>query len=77
MTDSDTCTVCKTMVPFANTKKPPSERESGRLSKWDIIRAGEKGWFFQKDGTTYCPKHVPAWVAEWRKRKKDKAEIDD
>lgn len=69
MSDSDACKECKTRVPFANKKKPPEERESQRLSKWDIIRAGEAGWFFQKNGDTYCPKHNPPWVKEWRERK--------
>lgn len=38
-------------------------------SKWDTIRAAEIGWFFQKDGTAYCPEHVPAWVPGWRVRR--------
>lgn len=35
---------------------------------WGKIKAGGKGWFFQKDGTAYCPEHVPDWVEEWRGR---------
>ena len=37
--------------------------------KWDAIKEGEN-WFQQKDGTAWCPQHIPDWVAEWRKRKK-------
>lgn len=39
---------------------------TGRIGKWNIMRAEKEGWFFQKDGTAYCPKHVPAWVPAWR-----------
>lgn len=34
---------------------------------WAKIKAD--GWFMQKDGTNYCPEHVPEWVHSWRKRK--------
>lgn len=37
-------------------------------NRWAKIRAHSKGWFEQKDGTAYCPAHVPAWVQEWRAR---------
>lgn len=36
--------------------------------KWGDIRAAEAGWFHKKDGTAYCPKHVPQWVTDWRAR---------
>lgn len=29
------------------------------------------GWFHQRDGTSWCPEHIPEWVAKWRE---DKAE---
>lgn len=29
-------------------------------------QAGQLGWFFQKNGTSYCPEHVPDWVPAWR-----------
>lgn len=29
----------------------------------------KSGWFEQKDGTVWCPKHTPAWVAAWRAKK--------
>lgn len=35
--------------------------------QWGKIKAD--GWFGQKDGTVWCPAHVPAWVAEWRARR--------
>ena len=36
---------------------------------WGSIKATSEGWFQQKDGTVWCPDHVPAWVAQWRARK--------
>lgn len=36
---------------------------------WGHIKAD--GWFFSKDGSLFCPDHVPAWVADWRKRKRN------
>ena len=36
--------------------------------------AHEAGWFQQKDGTFWCPEHVPEWVADWRARKKSESE---
>lgn len=57
----DGCVECGRKVPHNNA--------SGRLSRWDTIKAGDAGWFFMKDGTTYCPEHVPDWVEGWRKRK--------
>lgn len=52
------CAVCGATIPHKN--------RSGRASKWDAIRAAESGWFEQKDGTLYCPEHVPDWVEPWR-----------
>lgn len=26
-------------------------------------------WFFMKDGTAFCPDHIPEWVEEWRNRR--------
>lgn len=37
---------------------------------WGKVKAD--GWFFQRDGRAYCPKHVPEWVANWRKEKEKK-----
>lgn len=37
--------------------------------RWNRIRAHDLGWFEQKNGTVYCPAHVPAWVADWRARR--------
>jgi hypothetical protein len=36
--------------------------------RWGMVRAGSDGWFFQKDGRAYCPKHVPDWVTAWREK---------
>lgn len=48
----------------------PHKNKSGGASKWDVIRAGNEGWFFQKGGISYCPEHVPDWVPAWRERQK-------
>lgn len=43
-------------------------------SKHDAIRAAAEGWFdSQKTGESFCPAHVPEWVAQWRARKQEKA----
>jgi hypothetical protein len=36
---------------------------------WGKVKAGDEGWFFQKDGTSWCPQHVPNWVETWRRNK--------
>jgi hypothetical protein len=36
--------------------------------KWGNIKAAADGWFHAKDGTAYCPSHVPKWVRTWRAR---------
>jgi hypothetical protein len=36
--------------------------------KWGTIKANGEGWFIQKDGIVWCPKHTPSWVADWRRR---------
>lgn len=35
---------------------------------WGARNAQKAGWFCQKDGTNFCPNHIPDWVAEWRNR---------
>lgn len=54
--DATQCCVCKTPVR-ADRQHP---------SKWEKVRAHYAGWFFQNDGTTFCPAHVPDWVESWR-----------
>lgn len=34
--------------------------------KWGATKAHEDGWFLQRNGDSWCPKHVPDWVAGWR-----------
>lgn len=34
---------------------------------WGLVKA--EGWFFQRDGSAWCPQHIPPWVAGWRARK--------
>lgn len=36
---------------------------------WGTKQAGREGWFMQRNGVAWCPKHIPDWVAEWRKKK--------
>lgn len=36
---------------------------------WGYVKSDR--WFFGKDGKGYCPIHIPDWVAEWRKKKKE------
>lgn len=38
--------------------------------QWGNKRAESEGWFHQKNGTAWCPAHVPQWVAEWRAKRK-------
>lgn len=37
--------------------------------EWGKKEAQRMGWFFQKDGTAWCARHIPDWVEEWRARK--------
>ena len=44
-------------------------------SKWAHVKAtAEQGWLFLKNGETYCPDHLPEWVAAWRARKTEAAQ---
>jgi hypothetical protein len=38
----------------------------GKKHHWGQQKAQNEGWFFQKNGDTFCPEHVPAWVGPWR-----------
>lgn len=42
----------------------PECEEAIKNHRWGKTKA--TGWFFQKNGKSYCPKHVPAWVKKWR-----------
>ena len=42
--------------------------ESYKGHHWGAVKAHDRGWFLQKDGTAWCPKHTPEWVEEWRER---------
>jgi hypothetical protein len=59
---ADECSVCEKRVPHNNS--------SGRVSKWNLIKAQEDGWFFGKNGVSYCPEDLPKWVVDWRARQK-------
>lgn len=49
----------------------PGCTNTHKKDRWNTTKAHEKGWFFQKDGTAYCPDHTPEWVAKWRKGKNE------
>lgn len=44
----------------------PGCAASAKDDRWAKIKAHDAGWFEQKDGTAWCPEHVPDWVARWR-----------
>jgi hypothetical protein len=44
----------------------PTCDESHKDHRWGKIKAGSSGWFMSKDGSSWCPKHIPDWVKEWR-----------
>lgn len=33
---------------------------------WGKVKAGGIGWFFERNGRSWCPIHTPEWVATWR-----------
>lgn len=35
---------------------------------WGKIKA--EGWFFLRNGTAFCPDHIPDWVAGWRESRR-------
>ena len=46
-------------------------------SRFDNSKADKAGWFHGKDGTAYCPDHLPDWVGPWRERQaKNKFEVE-
>lgn len=46
----------------------PECREKVKNHRWGKTKA--VGWFFSReDDKAYCPKHVPEWVEEWRKKR--------
>jgi hypothetical protein len=36
---------------------------------WGAVKANDAGWFRQKDGRSWCPKHIPKYIASWRRLK--------
>lgn len=46
----------------------PDCEESFKPHYWGALRAHSQGWMIQKDGTAWCPKHLPYWVHGWRQR---------
>ena len=47
----------------------PSCKAKTETHHWAKIKANEQGWFFEREGPIWCPKHNPPWVAEWRASK--------
>ena len=37
--------------------------------RWGRQAAQNSGWFFQRNGDSWCPDHVPPWVEQWRQDK--------
>lgn len=37
--------------------------------RYAVIQAHANGWFSMMDGSSWCPKHNPEWVKEWRAKK--------
>lgn len=37
--------------------------------KWGKMEATRKGWFIHRNGSAWCPDHIPDWVVEWREKK--------
>jgi hypothetical protein len=46
----------------------PNCSEKIKNHKWGKTKA--EGWFFQKNGQSWCPYHIPIWHKSWGKRKK-------
>lgn len=36
---------------------------------WGKVKEGALWFFSRTDEKAYCPEHIPAWVAKWRKKK--------
>lgn len=49
-----------------NDKKCKKKYGGGR---WDFVRASEGGWLLQRDGTSWCPDHIPDWYGAWAAQK--------
>lgn len=47
----------------------PDCKATFRDHRWGAIHAHAAGWLQQKDGTVWCPNHLPGWVADWRARR--------
>lgn len=52
----------------------PSCKASRLHNAWGAIRAAENGWFAERSGANWCPKHNPDWVAAWRVKKAKQAD---
>lgn len=38
-----------------------------RDHRWGQTKADD--WFHQRNGDSWCPKHIPVWVESWRAKK--------
>lgn len=47
----------------------PNCEESYPDHRWGKTKAHDAGWFFSRNGNSFCPKHAPAWLDYWRKNK--------
>lgn len=53
-------------LEFPTTCAHPGCETNHPSSRFDDSKAVSEGWFHQRDGTAWCPEHLPEWVAEWR-----------
>lgn len=37
---------------------------NGRWDRWMLTRAAQAGWYFRKDGRSYCPAHRPHYAPD-------------
>lgn len=51
-------------VPCAWPECPATYKQH----RWGMTKAHGAGWMIQKDGTSWCPEHLPEWVEAWRAR---------
>ncbi len=38
------------------------DKEVPANNKWARIHAHAEGWYFMKDGRSFCPRHRPSWA---------------
>jgi hypothetical protein len=36
-----------------------------KVNRWAKIRAQDEGWYFQRNGSLWCPEHRPSFAPAW------------